>query len=114
MAVNQSSGSLVEGQLDACAKSIERRLDGNLLAFFGEIRFGVDDLIRAAVDAIKTKKPRLIVVLETPGGYAEVTQRIADTFRKHFSLVDFIVPNYALSAGTILVMCGDAIYMDDY
>lgn len=51
-------------------------------------------------------------VLETSGGYIEVTQRIADTLRRHYKHVEFIVPDYAMSAGTILVMSGDVIRMD--
>jgi len=41
-------------------------------------------------------------------------QRIVDTFRKHYTAVDFVIPNYAYSAGTVLVMSGDAIWMDYY
>ncbi len=51
-------------------------------------------------------------MLETPGGYIEVTQRIADTLRRHYKHIEFIVPDYAMSAGTILVMSGDVIRMD--
>ena len=39
-------------------------------------------------------------------------QRIAETLRHHYDRVEFIVPNYAMSAGTVLVMSGDAIHMD--
>lgn len=114
MAIERSSNAVVEKGLDQLARKIERRLDGNVLAFAGDLRFGIDDAFRDAIDSINNKKEKLIVLLETPGGYAEVVQRIADTMRKKFSIVDFVVPNYALSAGTILVMSGDAIYMDDY
>jgi ClpP class serine protease len=41
-----------------------------------------------------------------------VAERIAGTFHKHYDAVEFIVPNYAMSAGTILVMSGDEIWMD--
>lgn len=53
-------------------------------------------------------------MLETTGGFVEVAKRIAETLRKHYGLIEFIVPNYAFSAGTILVMSGDAIHMDYY
>jgi ClpP class serine protease len=52
------------------------------------------------------------VILETEGGYAEVAERIADLLHNNFDAVEFIVPNYAMSAGTILVMSGDEIWMD--
>ena len=56
----------------------------------------------------------MVFVLETSGGYAETVRRIIDTLRHHYEIVDFIVPSYAMSARTILVMSGDAIFMDYY
>lgn len=53
-----------------------------------------------------------MVILETDGGYIEVVQRIAEILRHHFDRIEFLVPNYAMSAGTVLVMSGDAIHMD--
>ena len=55
---------------------------------------------------------KLVVILETVGGYIEVVERIAKILRYHFERVEFVIPNYAMSAGTVLVMCGDAIHMD--
>ena len=55
-----------------------------------------------------------MVILTTTGGYIEVVQRIVDTLRRHYDLVSFVVPNYAYSAGTVLVMSGDEIHMDYY
>ncbi len=60
------------------------------------------------------KNGRLVFLLTTSGGYIEVVQRIVDTLRKFYTLIDFVVPNYAYSAGTVLAMSGDAIYMDYY
>lgn len=37
-----------------------------------------------------------------------------ETIRHHYDHVNFVVPNYAFSAGTVLVMSGDCIYMDYY
>ncbi|MEO0617756.1 MAG: serine dehydrogenasease [Pseudomonadota bacterium] len=113
--MQMSSDGVVRKQLDTALKKIEDILDGSALVFVGPLRFGIDDVLRDVERRMKNKRERLIVILETPGGFAEVTQRIADkVFRNNFSIVDFVVPNHAMSAGTILVMSGDAIYMDDY
>lgn len=48
------------------------------------------------------------------GGNIEVAERIYGVFRQHYSAVSFIVPDYAYSAGTVLVLSGDEIYMDYY
>ena len=43
-----------------------------------------------------------------------MTRRISDTLRHHYRTVDFLIPSHAMSAGTILAMSGDAIWMDYY
>ncbi len=79
--------------------------------------FGVDDLVRKAIETKHAKgsgNEKLVFLLTTSGGYIEVVQRIVATMRRHYKLVDFVVPNYAYSAGTVLAMSGDAIFMDYY
>ena len=44
----------------------------------------------------------------------EPVQRMVATIRRHYQIVDFVIPNYAYSAGTILALSGDAILMDYY
>ncbi|MEZ5785831.1 MAG: hypothetical protein R3D62_04970 [Xanthobacteraceae bacterium] len=56
----------------------------------------------------------MLVIVETTGGYIETVERIVSVFRMHYNTVEFVVPNYAYSAGTILVLSGDEIYMDYY
>ena len=52
------------------------------------------------------------MVLRTGGGSAETTERMVGVLRQHYEEVNFIVPDVAMSAGTILCMSGDKIYMD--
>ncbi len=52
------------------------------------------------------------VILETPGGSAEVAEDIVGQLRTKYESVAFIVPGMAKSAGTIMVMAGDEILMD--
>ena len=111
------ANDLIERQLDVRLQSIEAKNQADGVAFFGPILMGVDDAIRSAIERIKernTQNKNLVFLLTTPGGYIEVVQRIADTLRYHYELVNFIVPNFAYSAGTVLAMSGDAIYMDYY
>jgi membrane-bound ClpP family serine protease len=68
--------------------------------------------LKLAVESIPNKKSRLVVCLETYGGYIESAERIANTLRHHYRYVDFIITTYAMSAGTVLVMSGDDVYMD--
>lgn len=91
-------------------------MQADCIALWGPLINGVDDLIRIEIEELRkrSKKNKLVVILTSGGGYAEVVQRIAETLRHHYMTVEFIVPNYAYSAGTILVMSGDAIHMDYY
>lgn len=91
---------------------LEKSLEADCLCYSGPIAFGADDDIREAIEEIGNKKQKLVFTLETNGGFAETARRIADTLRHHYQEGDFLVPSYAMSAGTILVMPGDAIYMD--
>ena len=78
---------------------------------------GVDDILRSAIEkrhSISPTSKKLVFILSTDGGYIEVVQRIVATMRRHYNIVDFIIPNYAYSAGTVLALSGDAIHMDYY
>ena len=52
------------------------------------------------------------VILETPGGYAEITEDMVRLLRDKYADVAFIVPGNAKSAGTIMVMSGDDILLE--
>lgn len=115
------SGRIVEEQLDAHLEKVEKEFQSDALAFVGPLFSGADDSIREAVEFIFSqrskkgsppKRPKVSVILETPGGYSEIAERIADLLHRHFDSVEFIVPNRAMSAGTILVMSGNEIWMD--
>ena len=93
---------------------LEQHMNADVFFYCGPIVYGTDRLIRDAVETMQTRKDKLLFVLETNGGYIEVVQRIADTLRRHFRVIDFLVPDHALSAGTVLVMSGDSIWMDYY
>ena len=87
---------------------------GDVITFVGSLLYGSEAVFRDQVEGIASdsRKERLIVILETGGGYIEVVQRIAETLRYHYNRAEFVVPNFAMSAGTVLVMSGDAIHMD--
>lgn len=106
---------IVERQLDERLLSLQKEMDATGLALFSPLIYGVDDILREAIESLvrKNKKTkRLIILLETTGGYIEVVHRMVEAIRHHYRIVEFIIPNYAMSAGTIFVMSGDDIYMD--
>lgn len=108
----------VTDKLRELCEDVEKKFSADCLCYSGPITFGVDDAIRDAVEVMKKKNnsnsERLLFILETNGGYAETALRISDAVRHHYKVVDFLIPGFAMSAGTILVMSGDSIYMDYY
>lgn len=101
--------------LDIHAKPIEDFLDAHLLSYVGEIHPAYIKLFRENIEQIvslKNKKDKLAIMINTPGGSVETTEKFVEIIRKHFKEVYFIVPDSAMSAGTIFCMSGDKIYMD--
>jgi hypothetical protein len=88
-------------------------LNADVLTFCGALTYGSDLQIRDALEAMKASgKPTIGFILDTTGGYIVVVERIANVLRSKYKHVEFIVPDAAMSAGTVLVMSGDKIHMD--
>jgi hypothetical protein len=51
------------------------------------------------------------IILETPGGFAEVVEDMVKLVRDRYDKVGIIIPGWAKSAGTIFAMAGDEILM---
>jgi hypothetical protein len=112
MPLKSNANTIIIEQLTDRLRCLEESTGGDVLAIFSPVRFGLDVVVREAIERLPKKKRKVTVILETTGGYIEVAQRIAQTLHHHYQIVNFIVPNYAYSAGTVLVMCGNEIYMD--
>ena len=75
-----NSNATVEHELDRCIEALEAEVDADCLTFVGGLVYGeADDVIREPLEERTPKRPRLAFILETPGGYIEVVQRIAET-----------------------------------
>ena len=67
--------------------------------------YTIQDILR------ESDKKQIDVYLETPGGSGEAAEEIAKFLRKKFEEVNFVIAGEAKSAGTILALSGDNIYM---
>ena len=115
--IPQDANAFIEQQLDERIHLLEESFDADAIGFVGDIYLGVDDLFRRIIEEKRLETPvrkKLVVILTTNGGYVNVVHRIVDTMRHYYDVVDFVVPNYAFSAGTVLVLSGDGIYMNYY
>ncbi len=105
----------VRAGLTASLEALETRLEGDGAFYFGPIDTSLIRVFRDFIEklaASENKLPRLLMFVNTPGGSAEAVEKMVEIIRHHYDEVFFIVPDFALSAGTILCMSGDRIFMD--
>ena len=69
--------------------------------------FTIKDILR------DNNSNKLSFYIETPGGEAETAEEIALLLRKKYKYIEFIIVGECKSAGTILTMCGDEIFLND-
>jgi hypothetical protein len=95
--------------------AIEGALGGDGMFYFGPIFPSIEKRFRDFIEQLKQDgepRHRIIVILNTPGGSAETVEKLVEIIRFHYNEVFFVVPDEAMSAGTIFCMSGDKIYMD--
>ena len=99
-------------------EEIGKALSGDILLYFGPIDDRlvcyVNELVRGLKEnnTKEENRDKLFIILTTNGGSATACERYVSIFRHFYKEVNFIIPDYAYSAGTILTMSGDNIYMD--
>ncbi len=96
-------------------KNIEKKLNSDVIFFYGPIQTSVEKTFRDFLERLKKdnlNRDKLSIILNTPGGSVETVEKMVVITRHFYKEVDFIVPDYAMSAGTIFCMSGDRIYMD--
>ena len=90
---------------------IENHLEADVLTIFSSMSGGLENIVRTAIEIVPNKRNRIAIVLDTTGGYVEIVERMVFIIRNFYKEVYFLVPDRAMSAGTVFVMAGDQIYM---
>ncbi len=103
----------IKNKLNAHIVNIGKQL-GNVdtMSIISPIVSGVDAKIRDAIEMKKEKKSTMAIVFQTPGGVVEVVERMVSTIRNFYKEVIVIVPDQAMSAGTVFALSADTIMMD--
>lgn len=108
--------SSIKELINKSAAHLETVLKSDVVFYHGQIHPSYFRPFRDFIEEVKLKSDRddgaISVVLRTGGGSAETTERMVAVLRKHYPQVYFVVPDIAMSAGTIFCMSGDKIYMD--
>jgi len=95
--------------------NLEKKLISDVVFFYGPIQPSIEKMFRDFLESLKKddlNRDKLSIILNTPGGSVETVEKMFVITRHFYKEVDFIVPDYAMSAGTIFCMSGDRIYMD--
>jgi membrane-bound ClpP family serine protease len=97
--------------------ALEHAFQADVVFYLGAIEAKALRSFRDLIEDLKAEideapKDRLVIILNTGGGSAEIVEKMVDIIRHHYREVFFVVPDFAMSAGTIFCMSGDKIYMD--
>lgn len=101
------------GILNGAAEKLETKLDADVMTYLGPIHELFLNEFRNFVEHLaQSGKTRLAMLIKTGGGSAQAAEKMVEIMRHHYKEVWFVVPDFAMSAGTILVLSGDKVWMD--
>ena len=112
-----SVDQLSDGILRQLNRDVSSKMGGDCVFINCGMIPPLDDEFRVVVEEIRRStddNQNLIVILQTNGGFMETVERLVAVMRTHYQHVSFVVPNFAYSAGMVLVLSGNSIYMDYY
>jgi Serine dehydrogenase proteinase len=95
--------------------ALETHFNADVIFYYGEIHPALAKTFRDFIERLRDvaePKEQIVIFLNTPGGSAETVEKMVEIIRHHYAQVSFVVPDFAMSAGTIFCMSGDRIYMD--
>ena len=97
---------------------LEKHFEADVLNYFGQFINVLDnkiflEIVEDLADD-ENKKEKIYIILTTGGGDVHVVVKFVNVLRHHYKEVNFIVPDFAYSAGTVFCMSGDSILMDYY
>ncbi len=102
----------IKSQLTKHLETIDESLGADVVALVSPILPGLEFRLRDAIHRLSDRKRSVAVILDTPGGVVEVVERMVTVLRFVYEDVTMIVPDRAMSAGTIFALSADRIMMD--
>ncbi len=110
----QPLDSHIKYHLTQCLADIGQKLDTDMVTIISPIVPGLEHRLRQAIETLPEHKRAVTIILDTPGGVVEVVERMVAVIRFIYREVIVIVPDRAMSAGTILALSADKIMMDHF
>ena len=102
----------IREQLNSHLVKIGTTLGADVVTIVSPILPGLELRLRDAIEVLgDERKGTVAVILGTEGGIVEVVERMVTALRHVYGEVSVIVPDRAMSAGTILALSADRIMM---
>src|SRR5258706_15640463 len=105
----------IKEALNQRLEALEQHFRADVVFFYGAIHAPLVRPFRDFIEQLRSdpvQRDKLVVFVNTPGGSVEAVEKMVDIIRFHYQDISFVVPDFAMSAGTILCMSGDRILMD--
>ena len=105
---------IVRKEVNSLATKIEAHINADVCWYCGPINAGFVSALPRVLESIALKPEKrgaIAIFLTTGGGSAELAEQAVDMIRNFYETVYFVVPEIAMSAGTILCLSGDEVYM---
>ena len=105
---------IVRARVNELAKSMEPKFNADICWYRGAIDVSFINIVPKAIESLALKPEKrdaIAFFLTTGGGSAEYAEQAVNVIRHFYEKVYFVVPEIAMSAGTILSLSGDEVYM---
>lgn len=117
MANDANLDETLQSYINYCVTQITKtnRFNGyDALAYYGPIDMSAIEFFRQIIELIakQNNEKKIVIILHTGGGSVETVEKFVEITRNFYNHVDFLIPEYAMSAGTIWSMSGDNIIMN--
>jgi len=116
---NFTLDSTIKDELNNRLENLEKYFKADVIFYYGEIHPSYVKFFRDFIEKLieeeksgRSTPDTLVILLNAPGGSAETVEKMVEIVRFHYKNVYFVVPDFAMSAGTIFCMSGDKIFMD--
>lgn len=102
----------IKNDLTGHLLGIEKILNTDVVAIISPIVPGLEHRLRQSIEQLSSQQKSITLILDTPGGVVEVVERMVTVLRCAYEEVTVLIPDRAMSAGTILALSADRIMMD--
>ncbi|GAW54795.1 putative uncharacterized protein [Nocardioides sp. PD653] len=116
--IEVSGGVDIDSMRLTALQELQAHTGRNVISYAGDLfkanpgtQIGLQDMLGMMEVFRDLPGPNLDLILYTPGGQAEATDRLVGYLRSKFSHIRVIVPFAAMSAGTMWAMSADEIVM---